>query len=233
MCTVTFVPLKNGFVLTSNRDEKIARPTISPKIYGENGTKLLYPKDEKAGGTWIVAKNDGTCIVLLNGAFENHHKKSDYAKSRGVILMEMIKASNPMSYFSSINLKGVEPFTLIVFQKDKLVELKWDEKEKYAIPHSILASHIWSSSTLYNQEQRSLRKQWFEDFMQQNNNLSSEKILSFHKNTQPENTEFGLVINRDETTKTLSITQLLMQNNLVEMTYVDMENNESIEKTTF
>jgi hypothetical protein len=69
--------------------------------------------------------------------------------------------------------------------------------------------------------------------MQQNNNLTSEKILSFHKNTQPENAEFGLVINRDETTKTLSITQLLTQNNLVEMTYVDMENNESIEKTTF
>jgi len=233
MCTVTFVPLKNGFVLTSNRDEKIARPTVSPKIYGENGIKLLYPKDEKAGGTWIVAKNDGTCIVLLNGAFENHHKKPDYAKSRGVILMEMIKAPKPMSYFSSINLKGVEPFTLIVFQNNKLVELKWDEKEKYAIPHSILASHIWSSSTLYNQEQRTLRKQWFEDFMQQNNNLSSEKVLSFHKNTQPENAEFGLVINRDEITKTLSITQLLTQNNLVEMTYVDMENNESIEKTTF
>lgn len=233
MCTVTFVPIKNGYVLTSNRDEKIARPTISPKTYGENGIKLLYPKDEKAGGTWIVAKNDGTHIVLLNGAFENHHKKSNYEKSRGIILTEMIKAPNPMRYFSSINLKGIEPFTLIVFQNKKLVELKWDEKEKYAIPHSISVSHIWSSSTLYNPEQRNIRKQWFEDFMQKNNNLSPEKILTFHKNTQPKNAEFGLIINRDETTKTLSITQIITKNNLVKMTYVDMENNGSIEKTTF
>jgi hypothetical protein len=68
MCTVTFVPVKNGFIFTSNRDEKINRPTISPKIYEDFNFKLMYPKDEKAGGTWIVSKNDGTCIVLLNGA---------------------------------------------------------------------------------------------------------------------------------------------------------------------
>ncbi|MBE0422365.1 MAG: NRDE family protein [Lutibacter sp.] len=233
MCTVSFVPLKDSFVLTSNRDEKIARPTISPKIYAENGIKLLYPKDEKAGGTWVVAKNGGTAIVLLNGAFENHKKKSNYLKSRGIILMEMIKASNPINHFSSIMLKGVEPFTLIVFQNNKLMELKWDEKQKYAIEHSVSEPHIWSSSTLYNPAQRALRAHWFEDFNAKNNPLSQEKILSFHKNTQTENTEYGLVINRDGITKTLSITQLLLQNNLIEMTYVDMENKELVEKTAF
>ncbi len=233
MCTVSFVPLKDSFVLTSNRDEKKARPTVSPKVYTEKGMKLLYPKDKQAGGTWVVAKNEGTCIVLLNGAFENHKKKPKYLKSRGVVLMEMIKASNPINHFSSMLLKGVEPFTLIVFQNKKLVELKWDEKEKYAIPHSVSEPHIWSSSTLYNQNQRDLRKDWFENFMQQNNNFTPEKILSFHKNTQPENMEFGLVINKGEIVKTLSVTQLCSQNNSVEMTYVDMENNENIEKITF
>lgn len=165
MCTVSFAPLKDSFVLTSNRDEKISRPTISPKVYIEKGIKLLYPKDEKAGGTWIVAKNEGTAIVLLNGAFENHKKESSYLKSRGVVLMEMIKSSNPLSHFSSMLLKGVEPFTLIVFQNNKLVELKWDEKQKYAMEHSVSEPHIWSSATLYNQKQRALRKHWFEDFI--------------------------------------------------------------------
>lgn len=233
MCTVSFVPLKDSFVLTSNRDEKTARPTISPKIYTKKGIKLLYPKDEQAGGTWVVAKNEGTVIILLNGAFENHKKKPNYLKSRGVVLMEMIKASNPISHFSSISLKGVEPFTLIVFQNNKLVELKWDEKQKYALEHSVSEPHIWSSSTLYNQAQRALRSHWFEDFSTKNNPLSPEKILSFHKNTQVENTEYGLVINREDITKTLSITQLLLQNNHIEMTYVDMENKELVEKTAF
>ncbi|SFS69545.1 NRDE family protein [Lutibacter maritimus] len=233
MCTVSFVQLKDSFVLTSNRDEKTTRPTISPKIYTDKSIKLMYPKDEKAGGTWVVAKNEGTAIVLLNGAFENHKKKTNYLKSRGLVLMEMIKASNPIGYFFSISLKGVAPFTLIVFQNNKLVELKWDEKQKYDLEHSISESHIWSSSTLYNRSQRELRTQWFENFSAKNNPMSPEKILSFHKNTQPKNKKYGLVINRDDNIKTLSITQLLLKNNRIEMTYVDLENKEFIEKTSF
>ena len=121
MCTVTFVPLKDGFVFTSNRDEKTNRPTISPRVYTASNFQFMYPKDEKAGGTWIVAKNDGACIVLLNGAFEKHQLKTSYARSRGTVLMEMIAASNPINHFSNILLKGVEPFTLIVFQNKGLL----------------------------------------------------------------------------------------------------------------
>lgn len=233
MCTVSFVPLQEGFVLTSNRDEKIYRPTVSPKVYSENDVKLLYPKDERAGGTWIVAKEDGTIIVLLNGAFVNHEKKLNYSKSRGIILMEVISDKNPIQYFSEMNLDNVEPFTLIIFQNNILTEVKWDENQKYFITKSIRENHIWSSSTLYNQEQRALRKQWFEDFQLKANPLTPEKIFSFHKNAHSDNTEYGLVINRDEVTKTLSITQLLLQNNTVEMIYVDMENKETTEKISF
>lgn len=233
MCTVSFVPLQEGFVLTSNRDEKIYRPTVSPKVYSENDVKLLYPKDERAGGTWIVAKEDGTIIVLLNGAFVNHEKKLNYSKSRGIILMEVISDKNPIQYFSEMNLDNVEPFTLIIFQNNILTEVKWDENQKYFITKSIRENHIWSSSTLYNQEQKTLREQWFEDFQLKTNPLTSEKILSFHKNEHSDNVEFGLVINRDEVIKTVSITQLLLQNNTVEMIYVDMENKETTEKISF
>jgi len=233
MCTVTFVPLKSGFIFTSNRDEKINRPTISPKIYEDLHYKLMYPKDKKAGGTWIVAKNDGTCIVLLNGAFEKHQLKANYTRSRGKVLMEMIASKNPLKHFSSILLEGVEPFTLIVFQNNKLMELKWDEIEKYAIPHTTTEAHIWSSSTLYNLEQRNLRKLWFENYKQKNAPISPENTLYFHKNTHPENENYGLVINRDNSIKTVSITQLFLQKNKVEMTYVDMNNNEKTEKLAF
>jgi len=91
MCTVSFIPLQNGFLLTSNRDEKSYRPTISPQVYTENEMKLLYPKDEKAGGTWIVARNDGTSIILLNGAFINHIKLTNYRKSRGQFYWKLLK----------------------------------------------------------------------------------------------------------------------------------------------
>ncbi|WP_264554454.1 NRDE family protein [Flavobacterium sp. N1861] len=77
MCTVTYVPLKNGSCLTSNRDEKVAREkAIPPTEYFINNKKVIFPKDPKAGGTWF-AYDEKNIIILLNGAKEKtHHKKS-------------------------------------------------------------------------------------------------------------------------------------------------------------
>lgn len=224
--------MQEGFVLTSNRDEKIYRPTVAPKVYSENDIKLLCPIDEKAGGTWIVAKENGTCIVLLNGAFVNHQKKS-YIKSRGIILMEIIKARFPLRYFQKMTLKDIEPFTLIIFQNNTLTEVKWDGAEKHIIPKSINKPHFWSSATLYNRSQHDIRKQWFQDLCYTRTTLTVDKILSFHSNSHAENTEYGLVINREDLTKTLSITQLVLKNNKVEMTYIDRIKNEIIEQAAF
>ncbi len=233
MCTVSFIPLQNGFVLTSNRDEKVDRRTIAPKVYLEKEVKLLYPKDYLGGGTWIVAKENNTCMVLLNGAFVKHKKKPSYRKSRGVILIEIIQAQFPLLFFQEMNLENVEPFTIIILENNMLTEVKWDEVEKHIIPKSIKKPHIWSSATLYNRIQKNKRKQWFDNFCRYNNPLELDKILSFHSNTQITNTEFGLIINREDNTKTVSITQLLIKKSKLEMTYIDRINNIIIEKITF
>ena len=66
MCTVTFIPTSSGFVITSNRDESVARKrALAPIEYEINGCKITFPKDPQAGGTWI-AKSDSKVIVLLN-----------------------------------------------------------------------------------------------------------------------------------------------------------------------
>ena len=69
MCTVTYIPTKNGCIITSNRDEKIAREkAISPQEYEIEGEKIIFPKDPKAGGTWM-ANTNSKIIVLLNMLF--------------------------------------------------------------------------------------------------------------------------------------------------------------------
>lgn len=233
MCSVSFVPLQEGFALTSNRDEKSYRPTIEPKVYFENGVNLLYPKDEQAGGTWIVAKEDGTCIVLLNGAFVNHPKKGHYTKSRGVVLKEIVRTGDPVFHFSEMHLKDIEPFTLIIFHNSTLTEVKWDGTKKHIIPKSIQEAHFWSSATLYNKNQQEKRNQWFQVFCTANATTTTDNILSFHSNTHAGNTEFGLVINREDKTKTVSITQLVMHNKNVEMTYIDRIKNTLTAHITF
>ncbi|WP_299782641.1 NRDE family protein [uncultured Formosa sp.] len=230
MCTVTYIPQTDGFILTSNRDEKTHRPTLAPEIYIINNTRVVYPKDKQAGGTWIAGNEKGTCIVLLNGAFENHEKKENYRKSRGTILLEILDAEDVLNYFIEIDLTHIEPFTLIVAQHNKLTELKWDSRHKYRINYDVSQPFIWSSATLYNREQQDLRKQWFKDFIQKQNKIDDVNILKFHNNTQPSNNEYGLIINRNDVLTTVSISQLILKNNTIKMTYIDRINNTPIKE---
>jgi uncharacterized protein with NRDE domain len=85
MCTVTLIPKgTNNFVLTSNRDEAPNRHTLSPDFYNIENTKLLFPKDEVAGGSWIGVSEKQRVLCILNGGFEKHERKATYRLSRGV-----------------------------------------------------------------------------------------------------------------------------------------------------
>jgi uncharacterized protein with NRDE domain len=222
MCTVTYVPTNNGCIITSNRDEKIARErAIPPKEYLIDGNKINFPKDPKAGGTWI-AHNETKVIVLLNGAQEKHNPKLNYLKSRGLIVLELMTAENTIALWEKIDLSNVEPFTIVLIENNKLTQLQWNEVEKSTTEFDAKQFHIWSSSTLYSKEIREKRKVWFQDFIKTKNNPTSEEILHFHQFTESENKEFGLQINRNDILKTVSITQCSVTNNKIEMLYLDL-----------
>src|SRR4026207_1194678 len=101
MCTVTFIPAKNGYFITSNRDEKYSRKrAIPPAMYTIGKSKLLFPKDTNAGGTWIALHESGNAAVILNGAFGRHAPQAPYEKSRGIILLEIIETMMPVVFFT-------------------------------------------------------------------------------------------------------------------------------------
>ena len=132
MCTVSFIPVDDKFFITSNRDEKLNRKTaLSPSIHEYKGVKFLFPKDTDAGGTWIAMKENGDAAVLLNGAFINHTAEPHYRKSRGLILLDILADEMPSTAFSKIDLKNIEPFTMILFQNKSLFEFRWDGVEKF------------------------------------------------------------------------------------------------------
>jgi hypothetical protein len=59
----------------------VTRPSaIAPKTI-VNGKNVIYPKDPKAGGTWYVVDENGTVLVLLNGAEEKHTIKLSYRRA--------------------------------------------------------------------------------------------------------------------------------------------------------
>ena len=111
MCTVTFIPVRDEFFITSNRDEKLGRKTaVTPVAYKQDGHYLIYPKDADAGGTWIALKENGDAVVLLNGAFLPHVPLPPYRKSRGLILLDIINSPKPSLNLIKINLEWYRAF---------------------------------------------------------------------------------------------------------------------------
>ncbi|WP_264566613.1 NRDE family protein [Flavobacterium sp. N3904] len=232
MCTVSFVCSNDTIIITSNRDEKIIRPSaIPPKNYTLNGKNIIYPKDSKAGGTWFVVDENGTVLVLLNGADEKHQVQLPYRKSRGQIVLEMISSTSPKEFWNEIDLENIEPFTLVLFQDKQLFQLRWNGVEKATLNLEIDKNYIWSSSTLYSKAIREQRSSWFYTFLDANPEITEDKMLHFHRYTENGNDENGLVINRNDELKTLSITQSVIEKNKVMIHHLDLIADKEYSKT--
>lgn len=223
MCTVSFVAIHDKIIITSNRDEKTVRPgAISPRSYTVNGKNLVFPKDPQAGGTWFAADNEATIVVLLNGANEKHEVQDAYRKSRGLIVLDMLSSVSPKEFWDVIDLENIEPFTLILLQNNALFQLRWNAKEKETVALNSNQNYIWSSSTLYSSSIREKRANWFYTFIDNNFEISESKIYDFHRYTEEGNDEHGLIINRNDQLKTLSITQAIVEKNKVTIVHSDL-----------
>lgn len=223
MCTVSFVCTNDKIIITSNRDEKVLRPNaIEPRNYLINNKKIIFPKDQKAGGTWYAVDEHSNVLVLLNGADEKHVVTGNYAKSRGLIVLELIGNLSPLKAWRQIDLNNIEPFTLVLLENQNLYQLQWNGAEKVVVKLDKSQNYIWSSSTLYSKEIRAKRAKWFYTFLDTKPEVNEHELFNFHRHTEEENVEHGLVINRNDVMKTVSITQTVIEKNKVEMFHHDL-----------
>lgn len=208
MCTVTFVSTENQYIITSNRDEA---PSRSASEICKTDKGIIFPKDKKAGGTWFAVNKNGNAIVLLNGAFIKHSRKDSYRKSRGIIVLESIEKEKITEHLETISLENIEPFTLIIFEENRLFEFRWDEKQKFLKELNTSENHIWSSATLYDENAQLKRKNWFENFME-NHEKNAENLFKFHTSENGD-IENGIVMKRP-LVETISTTQIKISENI-------------------
>lgn len=221
MCTVTFLPFsEQGFILTSSRDVSYNRaPALEPKTYLEEGIRLLYPKDGEAGGTWIGASAQQRLICLLNGGFENHQNKTNYQRSRGLVVKDLLKAKSFSSAVLEISLEEIEPFTLVVidWKTDwQLHEFVWDGFKSHLKQLNWLP-RVWSSSTLYTSQMKTEREQWFSTWLGKSD-LNPKEIMNFHKNAGSGDPKVDVFMRREKV-GTVSITQFVKDQDKQSMKY--------------
>lgn len=234
MCTVTYLPLNNNnFILTSNRDENPKRITISPKKYNENGVDLYFPKDKIAGGTWIGVSEKNRLICLLNGGFKIHQRKDSYKISRGVIVKMLLTSDNVLTDIENFNFEDIEPFTIVLADWNnslKTYELVWTGTEKF-FKELEQKPHIWSSSTLYTDEMKKLRRKWFTNWLVKHPKFHPQEIIKFHQDETKGNTEISLKMKRD-LVETVSTTCIVKSTEKTTMQYINYINANATTITT-
>ena len=182
MCTVTYYPQKNGYILTHNRDEKLWRPMAIPPQVFDN--QFIFPTDPHGNGTWILNYPKGS-VSLINGAFVKHQPNPPYKFSRGLILRNFSLQPDCSfhEYITNFDLTGIEPFTLIsvVFdEKKELTVYVWDSERLHNFFQDAEQPQIWSAVTVYPQEIIEERKIWWNEWLQNHEHVTAKQIFDFH-----------------------------------------------------
>lgn len=232
MCTITLVPhpgSMNGFILTSNRDEAVSRNTLPPKKEVYKETKLFFPKDEQAGGTWIGISEKLRCVCLMNGAEKPHVREPEYRKSRGVVVKDFLAGPKLRKLFKEYNLENIEPFTMIVVDWHNglaFYELLWNGKDR-KIKELAMKEHIWSSSPLYSEEMKAKRIKWFKN-LKESEGYNPKSLLDFHHNAGEGSKQYDLIIDRGFL-KTQSISQVYNSSEELKFWYKSLMSEEITE----
>ena len=233
MCTITLVPhpdSMNGFILTSNRDEAVSRKTLPPQSEVYQNSRLYFPKDKEAGGTWLGVSEHLRCVCLMNGAEKPHVRNSEYRKSRGVVVKDFLSQRKLKKAFREYELFEIEPFTMIVVDWHNgliFYEFLWDGENR-KLTKLPLKEHIWSSSPLYSEAMKERRRNWFME-LKNTRGFSAESLLDFHHNAGEGNKESDLIIDRGFL-KTQSISQVQNMSNELRFSYENLQSKQLVEE---
>ncbi|MEZ4895136.1 MAG: NRDE family protein [Saprospiraceae bacterium] len=214
MCTVTYIPKSDGFILTHNRDEAPSRSLFSLETQTiGNDTQLLFPRDAKAGGTWIMASDGGRTACILNGAFVLHERKLPYRRSRGLMMFDFFEYDDPDDFFEEYDFEGIEPFTFLLFLQERVTELRWDAHKKHLKHLSSDDTHFWCSATLYPPDMQVKREAVFDQWkasLPDEKIIDPDEIINLHFTGSVGDPTYDFVMSRDGRVQTVSITQVLL-----------------------
>jgi len=128
MCTVSIIPLADGFRLIVNRDEERDRPPARPPAWrdvpADPAARAIWPTDPLGGGTWIGASHTGLVLAVLNVNPPGTARMPgvERAQSRGTIIPSLIHAPSAEAAagrFASMDHTRFPPVRLVAVQANR------------------------------------------------------------------------------------------------------------------
>ena len=224
MCTLTFFPTEDGYLVGMNRDELLNRPpALPPKVFEQHGMRMVYPR-ESSGGTWIGCNDQGNVLALLNWNDCKSPDLGEKSKTRGLVIPELIGESDLSttdSHYGRMSLNGVFPFRLVgAFWREKTInEWRWDGATKQKVQFPWAREH-WFSSSLSDFSAEKERGRVCKAAAAEPTAASTGWLRRLHRSHVPGPGPFSVCVHRPDAA-TVSYTEVRCRGASISMDYLD------------
>jgi hypothetical protein len=222
VCTLSFLPAKDGYLAAMNRDEQRARPAALPPTIRKNAAfPVLYPQ-EPGGGTWIGANARGNLLALLNWYAKEPGQIGQKKRSRGEIIPAIVAegtAESTRCALQQVSLAGLFPFRLFgFFPAERLIhEWRWDTQALVVKCYS-WRRHHWFSSSCSDQKAAAQRGAACQQAGREDLGDLEAWLRKLHASHHPEPGPFSLCVHRKDTA-TVSYTEVRYDERGLQMRY--------------
>jgi uncharacterized protein with NRDE domain len=111
-------------VVAANRDEAVGRPS-SPPTVRDGEPRVLMPRDEEAGGTWLGVNEHQVFVAITN-----RDTDIEGERSRGLLVRDALEASSADEAIETVEREVADRtyagFNLVVADERECVLLEWD-----------------------------------------------------------------------------------------------------------
>jgi hypothetical protein len=217
MCTVTFIPRANGYLLGMNRDEKIARGAGNPPaVHRFGGTRAVCPDDN--GGTWIASNEYGITLALLNWNLPSAQQTP--RRSRGLIIPDLLPLTNAAELNTAsltYEFVGCAPFRLLAAIPGDRSVLQWSwDGAQLTRRASAWEMRHWFSSSASDKRAEELRGEICARAAHYRNTGSAAWLRRLHRSHENGPAAFSVCVHR-ELVATLSYTEIFCGRDKISM----------------
>lgn len=230
MCTVTIVPVGDGFRLGCNRDEQRDRaPALPPVVHSLSPRTAIFPVDPAGPGTWIGVNDASLAAALLNQSPDSpvpldRHRR----RSRGVIipyLLECASLTDALQRGASLDPSDFNRFRVAMVQRGTVATVTSDGTHVAVAVSDLTRPMMLTSSSLGDALVEKPRRRLFERVFGGEERSWVQAQIRFHRHQWRSRRDISIRMERAEA-KTVSHTFVSVTESAIELRYRALESAE-------
>jgi hypothetical protein len=223
MCTLSWIPGRDGHVLLVNRDERRARPrALPPSVEMIEGVSVLAPIDPEGGGTWVAVNSGGVTLALANRYHDTVAAGRSHRVSRGRLVLALASSTGIEEIENRLageRLERFDGFTLVALEPGVPARLfAWDGRslaiEDRSEPGLLVASSAANEAAAVAARELVFRS------LPAAEGWTRRALCRAHQSHEPAQGPLSICMHRDEAS-TVSLTHIEIDPERVTMIYHD------------